>query len=198
MTAKSHESSRDDKKSFLKSVITDALNGKVSSARDSLSKLLHDRAVSAINEEKNRVSNMIFDGTTEVAPSKKVPLDEGARVYSVVRVSDPGLFSREQKYMPSWLSKATPEGIKIDPVTEEDAIAITTKFGSVEFSEGKAISEVDGDTTKAATTPAVKSKKEYVVIDKSGKEISKHDKEDDALKASDRDSSHRVMLRLKA
>ena len=124
-------------KTVIRSIVENALGGKPHAMKESFDKLMHQRSMRLVREERERVANVVF---SHGIPRGKMGLKEedagvGATMYGTVYVIDPDLFDKEKPHMPGWLQKATEDGSSIEPVKEKDAIDLSAKYHSIEFAD---------------------------------------------------------------
>lgn len=127
-------------KAHLREMVESAVLGKTSCFKESFDKILHLKTLKLINREKNRLANMIFAESfvRTPTPTLKENLDADSKpdtsvMYDHMSVIDAKLYERESAHMPDWMQGATHEGIEIEPIREQDAIDLSQKFNSIEF-----------------------------------------------------------------
>jgi len=123
-------------KSYLFEMVSHVLSGKTSLAKESFDKALHAKAASLTRQEKTRMANVIFSESylpRSEASAKEDEVDSKEIMYNQLVVRDHDLYEREKNHMPEWMQDSDADGTEIDPIKERDAINLTSKFHSVEF-----------------------------------------------------------------
>ncbi len=125
-----------EKAEILRGMIDNAVINKPSKFKEAFDKLLHQKAMKLVNKEKSRMASVCF-AESYVSRSEitsKVSESVEGSMYNKIHVLNSDLFQRESKYMPEWMQNATIDGVDIEPIKEKDAIDLSSKYHSIEFS----------------------------------------------------------------
>ncbi len=112
-----------------------AVANKPSIFKECMSKVLDMKGSKLIKEEKSRLANICFSDASTPRGQVGLKEDEDANelMYNKLYIVDAALYQREQPHMPEWMQNASPDGSYIEPVKEKDAVDLSSKFHSVEF-----------------------------------------------------------------